>query len=179
MCKQETVILKKNVTYQALSNNLVVYSKEFTSTHNGNLLECYSLDSTYMSFATTESCLRTHAWSISATNRLKLSTNGLNLGTKRPCVRTDWIPLQRVKCWELYAIKAPPWICFFSKSSFILLIIIIMPLLGEQSNSNGRPYSVSVRALLEFMYIEINRGSFSFYCSHVAPLKKSGLRLSL
>ena len=47
-----------------------------------------------------------------------------------------------------------------------------MPLLGEQSNSNGRPYSVSVRALLEFMYIEINRGSFSFYCSHVAPLKK-------
>ena len=54
-----------------------------------------------------------------------------------------------------------------------------MPLLGEQSHSNKRPYSVSVRALLEFMYIEINRGSFSFYCSHVAPLKKSGLRLSL
>ena len=74
--------------------------------------------------------------------------------------------------------KGPREFVFFSKSSFILLIII-MPLLGEQSNSNGRPYSVSVRALLEFMYIEINRGSFSFYCSHVAPLTKSGLRLSL
>ena len=47
-----------------------------------------------------------------------------------------------------------------------------MPLLGEQSHSNKRPYSVSVIALLEFMYIEINRGSPSFYCSHVAPLKK-------
>lgn len=54
-----------------------------------------------------------------------------------------------------------------------------MPLLGEQSHSNKRPYSVSVIALLEFMYIEINRGSFSFYCSHLAPLKKSGLPLSL
>ena len=47
-----------------------------------------------------------------------------------------------------------------------------MPLLGEQSHSNKRPYSVSVIALLEFMYIEINCGSFSFYCSHVATIKK-------
>ena len=60
---------------------------------------------------------------------------------------------------------------FFLQSSFIHLIII-MPLLGEQSHPNKRPYSVSVIALLEFMYIEINRGSSSFYCSHVAPLKK-------
>ena len=61
---------------------------------------------------------------------------------------------------------------FFLKNSFILLLLIIMPLLVEQSHSNKRPYSVSVIALLEFMYIEINRGSFSFYCSHVAPIKK-------
>ena len=47
-----------------------------------------------------------------------------------------------------------------------------MPLLGEQSHSNKRPYSVSVIALLEFIYIEINRSAPSFYCSHVAPLKK-------
>ena len=68
---------------------------------------------------------------------------------------------------------------FFLQSSFIHLIII-MPLLGEQSHPNKRPYSVSVIALLEFMCIEINRGSSLFYCSHVAPLKKkSGLRLSL
>ena len=59
MCKQETVILKKNVTYQALSNNLVVYPEEVTSTHNGILLESYSLDSTYLSFVTTEVCSRT------------------------------------------------------------------------------------------------------------------------
>ena len=61
---------------------------------------------------------------------------------------------------------------FFLKNSFILLLLLIMPLLVEQSHSNKRPYSVSVIALLKFMYIEINRGSFSFYCSHVAPIKK-------
>ena len=61
ICKQEAVILKKNVTYQALSNNLDVYPEEVTSTHNGILLESYSLDSTYLSLATTEICLRTHA----------------------------------------------------------------------------------------------------------------------
>ena len=54
--------------------------------------------------------------------------------------------------------KRPPReFVFFLKNSFILLLLIIMPLLVE---------------LLEFMYIEINRGSFSFYCSHVAPIKK-------
>ena len=69
--------------------------------------------------------------------------------------------------------KRPPPVnlFFFLQSSFIHLIIM-MPLLGEQSHPNKRPYSVSVIALLEFMCIEINRGSSSFYCSHVAPLKK-------
>ena len=42
------------------------------------------------------------------------------------------------------------------KSSFISISPLILT------------YSVSVTALLEYMYIEINRGSSSFYCSYVA-----------
>ena len=41
---------------------------------------------------TTEICSCTRTWSISGTIWIKLGTSGLNLGTKRPCVRNDWIP---------------------------------------------------------------------------------------
>ena len=68
--------------------------------------------------------------------------------------------------------KGPPVNLFFSQKAPFILLLIIMPLLGEQSHSNKHSYSVSVIALLELMYIEINRCSSSFYCSHVAPLKK-------
>ena len=46
--------------------------------------------------------------------------------------------------------KRPPRICFFL----------------------NHPYSVSVMALLGYMYVEINRGSSSFHCSHVTSLQK-------
>ena len=72
------------------------------------------------SFATTKICPRTRAWIISDTNRLKLSTNGLHLGTKRLCVQHDWIPFWGARCRVTYSLSAPslisfPRICFFLK----------------------------------------------------------------
>ena len=48
-----------------------------------------------------------------------------------------------------------------------------MPLLRKHPHSNKRTYSVSVIALLEYMYIVISRGSFSFNYSLKASLQWS------
>lgn len=84
------------------------------------------------------------------------------LGTKWPCVLNDWILLQRVNCWVLYSISAPPRIFFLKKH----------PYSNKQSHSNERPFSVSVIALFEYMYTEINNCSSSFQLFTCRPITK-------
>ena len=52
---------KKIHTYLTQGNNPIVYHKVFTRAQNEILLASYSLESTYLSFATTEMSSRTRA----------------------------------------------------------------------------------------------------------------------
>ena len=114
-------------------------------------------------------CSRTSAWSISSRNQIIICRNGLNLSarwlrTKRLDTLLKSIMLSAVLNKRPLFIKHPPRIWFFFLKKH--------PNSNKQSHSNKRPCSVSVIALLEYMYIEINRGSSSFHCSHVASLQK-------